>query len=45
VFAANEWVDTGTTATNNGHHYTVYNATQDASVQLLIDQQMMQHTL
>jgi hypothetical protein len=42
VFAANEWINTGNVAASNGHHYTVFNATQDASVQLLIDQQMLQ---
>jgi VCBS repeat-containing protein len=41
VFAANEWVDTGKTATNNGHTYEVYSAANGAAAQLLIDQHMM----
>ena len=41
VFAANEWVDTGKTATNNGHTYEVYSAANGAAAQLLIDQQML----
>ena len=41
VFAANEWVDTGKTATNNGHTYEVYSAANGAAAQLLIDQHML----
>ena len=37
-----EWTDTGTTVTENGHSYTVYNGATDTSAQLLIDQQMLQ---
>ncbi|WP_158270489.1 hypothetical protein [Limnohabitans sp. Jir72] len=35
------WTNTGTTVTDNGHSYAVYNATNDASAQLLIDQHML----
>jgi hypothetical protein len=31
------WTNTGTTVTENGHNYTVYNAANDPSAQLLID--------
>jgi hypothetical protein len=41
VFAANEWVDTGKTATNNVHTYEVYSAANGAAAQLLIDQHMV----
>jgi hypothetical protein len=45
VIAANEWVHTGTTATNNGHTYEVYSAANGVAAQLLIDQYMlMAHT-
>jgi hypothetical protein len=38
--AAN-WTHTGTTVTENGHSYAVYNASSAAAAQLLIDQHMV----
>jgi hypothetical protein len=35
------WTNTGTTVTENGHSYAVYNATHFTAAQLLIDQQML----
>ena len=35
------WTNTGTIVTENGHSYAVYNAANDPSTQLLIDQQML----
>jgi hypothetical protein len=35
------WTNTGTTVTENGHSYTVYNTANDPSAQLLIDQHML----
>jgi predicted Zn-dependent protease len=41
VFSANEWTNTGTVVTEQGHDYAVYNAANDASAQLLVDQHML----
>jgi hypothetical protein len=41
VFSANEWTNTGTVVTEQGHNYAVYNAANDASAQLLVDQHML----
>jgi hypothetical protein len=35
------WTNTGTTVTENGHSYAVYNASSAAAAQLLIDQHMV----
>jgi hypothetical protein len=35
------WTNTGTTVTDNGHSYAVYNTATDSSAQLLIDQHML----
>ena len=43
VFNTNEWSNTGHLVADNGHSYAVYNAANNAAVQLLIDQQMMVH--
>jgi hypothetical protein len=37
---ASEWTDTGTTVTQAGHAYEVYNAITTSAVQLLIDQHL-----
>jgi hypothetical protein len=41
VLAEGEWADTGEVMSQNGHQYAVYNASNDATAQLLIDQQMV----
>jgi VCBS repeat-containing protein len=41
VFSANEWTNTGSVVTEQGHNYAVYNAANDASAQLLVDQHML----
>lgn len=41
VFSANEWSNTGTVVTDNGHDYAVYNASNGAAAQLLVDQHML----
>jgi hypothetical protein len=41
VLAEGEWADTGVVMSQNGHQYAVYNASNDATAQLLIDQQMV----
>jgi len=44
VLSKGEWTDTGNVITQDGHTYAVFTGTSDASVQLLIDQQML-HSL
>jgi hypothetical protein len=36
-----DWTDTGTTLQDNGHNYAIYNATNGAAAQLLIDQTLL----
>jgi hypothetical protein len=36
-----EWTNSGTTVTEGGHTYAVYNASTDAAAQLLIDQALV----
>lgn len=40
-----EWTDTGEVVVQNGHHYAVYSGSNDATAQLLIDQQQNGQTL
>ena len=41
VFSANEWTHSGTVVTDNGHDYAVYNASNGAAAQLLVDHHML----
>ncbi|ALK89388.1 Ig-like domain-containing protein [Limnohabitans sp. 63ED37-2] len=40
LLSANEWLSTDSTVTQNGRTYAVYNAANDTTAQLLLDQQM-----
>jgi hypothetical protein len=42
VLSKGEWTDTGMVVNQDGHTYAVYTGSNDASAQLLIDQQMLQ---
>jgi VCBS repeat-containing protein len=43
VLREGEWTDTGEVVSQNGHNYAVYSGSNDATAQLLIDQQMVSH--
>ena len=42
ILAKGEWTDSGAVVNQDGRSYAVYTGSTDASVKLLIDQQMLQ---